>query len=66
MYCACSQNFKERNVYRFDGSLTEESQQNEVPQSLFSLVSMILKGPNIECQSQLANKKAPLPIYLNF
>jgi len=46
----------------FDGSFTEESQQNAAPQSLLAPVSMILESPNIEYQTQLANKKAPLSI----
>ncbi len=50
------------NNYSFDGSFTEESQQNVVPQSLLALVSMILEGPNIECQSQLINRRAPRSI----
>ena len=49
--------------YSFDGSHTEEFQHNAVPQSLLALVSMILEGPNIECLTQLANKKAYLSIY---
>ena len=41
--------------YSFDGSFTEENQQNVVPQSLLALVNMILEGPSIKYQSQLIN-----------
>lgn len=36
--------------FSFNGSFTEESQQNFVPQCLLALVSMILEGPNIKGQ----------------
>ena len=34
--------------YSFNGSFSEEHQQNIVPQSLLALVNMILEGPNIK------------------
>ena len=45
--------FKQK--YLFDGSFTEESLRNVVPQSLLALVNTILKGPSIEHQIQLVN-----------
>ena len=45
--------FKQK--YLFDGSFTEESLRNVVPQSLLALVNMILKGPSIEHQIQQVN-----------
>ena len=41
--------------YSFNGSFSEEHQQNVVPQSLLALVNMILEGPNIKHQNQLIN-----------
>ena len=41
--------------YSFNGSFSEEHQENVVPQSLLALVNMILEGPNIKHQSQLIN-----------
>ena len=48
-------------AFSFNGTFSEESLQNAVPQSLLALVSMILEGPNIKHQTQLvttANTKA--------
>ena len=45
--------FKQK--YSFDGSFTEESLRNVVPQSLLALVNMILKGLSIEHQIQQVN-----------
>ncbi len=39
--------------FHFDGSFKPECQQQSVPKSLFSLVNMILRGPNIEHQSEI-------------
>ena len=45
--------FKQKHL--FDGSFTEESLRNVVPQSLLALVNMILEDPSYEHQSQLVN-----------
>ena len=42
----------------FNGSFSEEYQQNVVPQSLLALANTILEGPNIKHQSQLINLAA--------
>ena len=41
-------------AFSFNGTFSEESLQNAVPQSLLALVSMILEGPNIQ-------QKHPIP-----
>ena len=40
--------------FYFDGSFKPGCQQDSVPKSLLALLNMILKGPNIEHQTQLA------------
>jgi len=41
-----------RQVCLFNGTFTEESLQNAVPQSLLALINMILEGPNIKHQTE--------------
>ena len=39
--------------FHFDGSFKPGCQQDSVPQSLLVLLNMIMKGPNIEHQTQI-------------
>ena len=50
--------------YSFNGSFKETSEQDAVPPSVMALVSMILDGPSIKCQSEIvsASTRAALSI----
>ncbi len=42
--------------FSFDGSFKPECQQDSVPKSLLALLNMILKGPNIEIQTEIVTE----------
>ena len=54
-----------KHTFSFDGSFTEKCQESVIPHSLLALIKMILEGPNIKFQTQLAHtadSKAALSI----